>query len=264
MLAKQQRPLALITGASAGIGEAIAREYAANNYDVILVARRKEKLEQLGEELSAAHSISTYIHCVDLSRPDSTQQIVQYLQTIQRDIEILVNNAGFGLAPEFTNTSWQEQASFLQLMLNTPCELAHALLPAMRKRGHGSIINIASMAGFAPAGRGHTLYAASKAALIKFSQSLYMENQKYGLHIVAVCPGLTYSEFHDVNGQRGKLEALPKYLWQSSEDVAKATFKAGQRSNPVCIPGPINKTLYILNKILPEQLTMHLMKARHR
>lgn len=262
--ADNSRPFAIITGASAGIGAALAKVYASENYDVLLIARRQEKLIQLAEELETQYDVNAQIFTCDLSKTDAADKISAFVNLQNRPVDVLVNNAGFGLAPEFTNTSWEEQSAFLQLMLSTPCQLVHTLLPAMKKRGKGSIVNIASMAGYAPAGRGHTLYAASKAALIKFSQSLFMENRKYGLNIVAVCPGLTYSEFHDVNGQRDKLNSLPKYLWQSADQVALASFKAGNKASPVCIPGIVNKVLYVLNKILPETLSIQILKARHK
>ncbi len=256
--------LALITGASSGIGEATSRVYASEGYDVFLVARREEKLSSLCQEISQAHDITAHYFCADLSKTNAATGIVEDLDRQELSVDILINNAGFGLEPEFTNTTWQEQADFLQLMLNAPSELAHALLPQMKKRGSGSIINIASMAGFAPGSRGHTLYAASKSALIKFSQSLDQENQKYGLNIVALCPGLTYSEFHDVNGQRESLKTLPKLLWQTSEDVAEAIYKARNSKSAIYIPGTVNKTLYLLNKLLPESLSSYILKRRHR
>ncbi|WP_018997471.1 SDR family NAD(P)-dependent oxidoreductase [Hirschia maritima] len=261
---EETRPLVLITGASAGIGEALAQLYASKKYDVFLVARREEKLASFSKQLSKTHSINAMYFACDLSKPESPNLLLNQLRDRKLHVDVLINNAGFGLAPEFTNTSWAEQASFLQLMLNTPCELCHALLPAMRKQGHGSIINIASLAGYAPPGPGHTLYAASKAALIKFTQSLYLENKKYGLNIVAVCPGLTYSEFHDVNGQRDKLQNLPKFLWQTSDQVAQACFKAGNSKRAVHIPGLVNKALYTLNKLLPQRVSTQILKARHR
>ena len=261
---EKKRSLALITGASAGIGEALAKLYAYENYDVFLVARREEKLKTLSDLLVNTHSINAHFYACDLSRPEAPKELLNHIKSRNLTVDILINNAGFGLAPEFTNTSWAEQASFLQLMLNTPCELCHALLPAMRKQGHGSIINIASLAGYAPPGPGHTLYAASKAALIKFTQSLYLENKKYGLNIVAVCPGLTYSEFHDVNAQRDKLQNLPKFLWQTSDQVAQASFKAGNSKRAVHIPGLVNKALYTLNKLLPQRISTQILKVRHR
>ncbi|MFC7292468.1 SDR family NAD(P)-dependent oxidoreductase [Hirschia litorea] len=261
--AAMNRPLVLITGASAGIGAALARIYAENQYDLLLIARREERLAALATELEAQYNITAHTIASDLSKPHAIDEIITFLDAQNRHVDVLINNAGFGLAPEFTNTQWAEQANYLRLMLEAPCELTHKLLPAMRKRGKGSIINMASMAGYAPGGRGHTLYAATKAALIKFSQSLHQENKKYGLNIVAVCPGLTYSEFHDVNGQREKLANFPKYMWQTSEQVAKATFRAGQRQNPVYVPGLFNQTLYILNKLLPETLSMRLLSVRH-
>ncbi len=261
--AAEHRPLALITGASAGIGAALAHIYAENQYNVFLIARREDRLKALATELEAKYNITAMTFVADLSKLQAVDSIIENLESLNLDVDVLINNAGFGLAPEFTNTKWSQQANYLRLMLEAPCELTHKLLPAMRKRGKGSIINMASMAGYAPGGRGHTLYAATKAALIKFSQSLHQENKKYGLNIVAVCPGLTYSEFHDVNGQRDRLSNFPKYMWQTSEQVARATFKAGQRQNPVYVPGLFNQTLYILNKLLPETLSMRLLSVRH-
>jgi len=170
-----------------------------------------------------------------------------------------VNNAGYGLPGTYLDNDWAAHADFLQLMLRAPCELTHALLPKMVESGFGRIINVASLAGHIPGSREHTLYGAVKSFLIKFSQSLNLEMQGTGVHVSALCPGFTYSEFHDVNGTRDSVSKLPEWAWMSAENCAEAGVEACERNRAVFIPGRVNKGAALMARLLPEKLALYIM-----
>jgi short-subunit dehydrogenase len=255
------RRLALITGGSAGIGAAFAKVYARQGFDVALVARRRERLDELGVELRKAHGIDTISIVADLAQPGAVDTILAQLMGPGRNVDVLVNNAGYGLPGTWAGTSWQDQAAALQVMLTAPLELTHKVLPAMIAERWGRVLNIASLAGFAPGARGHTTYGAIKAALIKFSQSVNVELEGTGVHCTAVCPGFTFSEFHDVNGTRERVNQLPKWMWSTAEDVAESGWQASERNRPVVVPGAPNKVLAGLAKAIPDDLALHMVKG---
>jgi len=254
-----EQPICLITGASAGIGAAIAREYAARGWDLALVARREEPMVALALDLKKDFCTTSHIFSADLFAQDATDKLVARIKNKKIKISGLVNNAGYGLPGTFLDNEWQAHADFLQLMLRAPCELTHALLPEMVENGLGRIINVASLAGHIPGSREHTLYGAVKSFLIKFSQSLNLEMQGTGVHVSALCPGFTYSEFHDVNGTRSSVSKLPDWAWMRAEDCAAAGVEACERNRAVFIPGRVNKGAAVLAKLLPDTLALHIM-----
>lgn len=248
-----ERRLALVTGASAGIGAAFARLLAARGYDLALTARRADRLETLAAELRAGHGVEALPIAADLSEPDAPRRILDDLAAGGRHVDALVNNAGYGLPGGYASTAWAEQAAFIQVMTTAPCELAHHVLGGMRERRFGRIVNVASLAGLVPGSAGHTLYAASKAFLIKFSQSLHLESAPEGVHVTALCPGFTYTEFHDANGTRARVSAAtPGWLWQSAEAVVAAGWAAAEANRPVCVPSAANKAIAALAKAIPD------------
>ena len=253
------RRLALITGASSGIGKALAQEFAANGWALALVARREDRLRALADQLEDQHRIETLVIAADLNDPAAPKAIVDAVESRERQIDALVNNAGFGLPGTYTGTTWKQQSDFIQLMYTSYCELVHRVMPGMEERGYGRILNVASVAGIMPGSRGHTLYSSVKAALIKFSQSLHLEGKASGIHVSALCPGLTYSEFHDVNNTRKLVSKMPKFWWLEAEQVAKAGYDALQRNQVVCVPGLWWKFLTGLNQVLPGPASMWLM-----
>jgi short-subunit dehydrogenase len=253
------RRLVLITGASSGIGKALAREFAANGWDLALTARREDRLVELAEELKAQYGVDSLTIEADLSQPGAPKNIIDAIEASDRQIDGLVNNAGMGLPGIFTETTWQAQATFIQLMLTSYAELVHQVMPGMQERGFGRILNVASIAGLMPGSKGHTLYAAVKSALIKFSQSLHFEGKSHGIHATALCPGFTYTEFHDVNGTRGMVSKLPGYWWLTADQVAQTGYSALQRNQPISVPGLWYKFLAGLNQILPTPAAMWLL-----
>jgi short-subunit dehydrogenase len=248
---------ALVTGASAGIGAALARVFARNGFDLVLTARRADRLSGLQSDLQRVHGITARVIVADLAQPGAPAEIVAEA-TAHAPIDVLVNNAGYGLPGLYADTAWEAQRDFLQVMVTAPCELVHRLLPAMQARRYGRILNIASVAGLVPGGMSHTLYGASKAHMIRFSEALYAETQGTGVHVTALCPGFTVSEFHDVNHTRAQMSRLPKFLWLSAEDVAEAGYAAVMRGSPLSIPGFAYKVITAAAHLLPRRALIEL------
>jgi short-subunit dehydrogenase len=258
-----ERRLALVTGASAGIGAAFARIFARHGYDLALTARRAERLQALAQEARLRFGVEALVLPADLADPAAPGALLARLAAEGRVVDALVNNAGYGLPGGFANTRWEDQARFVQVMMTAPSELAHRVLPGMVGRRFGRIVNVASLAGLAPPAAGHTLYAASKAYLIKLSQSLHLEAKAAGVHVTALCPGFTYSEFHDVNGTREQVAAsTPRWLWMGADEVAAVGYQALEANRPVCVPGLANKALAGLAKLMPEALALAIMDSQ--
>ncbi|PVM85093.1 dehydrogenase [Caulobacter radicis] len=257
------RRLALITGASAGIGAAFARIYASHGYDVALTARRLDRLESLAAEIRMRFGVEAYAISADLADPGGVDAVLAAVAAEGREIDALVNNAGYGLPGTFDKTSWADQSAFLQVMLTSVCEMTHKVLPGMVERRFGRIVNVASLAGLAPGSAGHTLYAATKSFLVKFSQSLHLENLANGVHASALCPGFTLSEFHDVNGTRAQVsQSLPAWMWLGADEVAAAGYEAAEANRPVCVTGAPNKAIAVLAKIIPDEWALALIASQ--
>lgn len=252
----------LVTGASSGIGAAIAREYARRGKPLVLVARRAERLEALAAELSG--SVSCVVIAADLADPATPARLFAETQSRGLFIETLVNNAGYGVPGRYLSADWKTHADFLQVLMTSVAELSHRYLPAMEAAGRGRILNVASLAGLVPASAGHTLYGATKLWLIRFSESLDQEMRKHGVHVTALCPGMTYTEFHDVNGMREKVSKLPKLLWLSSEEVARIGVDAVEAGKPRVVSGGANRIIAALSKYLPDALARALIGSRSK
>lgn len=257
------RRLALVTGASAGIGAAFARVLAARGYDLALTARRTERLEQLAAELRAAHGTEAFVVTADLARPEAPQRVLDEIAARGRPVDALVNNAGYGLTGAFAVTSWADQQAFLQVMVTAPCEFSHKVTPGMVERGFGRIVNVASVAGLVPGAAGHTLYAGAKSLMIKASQSLHLEAAAYGVHVTALCPGFTLTEFHDVNGTRARVSAAtPRWAWLSADAIAEAGWRAVEANKAMCVPGLAYKLIVAATKLIPESLALAVMRSQ--
>jgi short-subunit dehydrogenase len=252
------RRLALITGASAGIGTALAREFAGHGYDLVLTARRLDRLEALGAELGARHRITTHSIAADLADPAAPAALFAEIGRRGLKVDALVNNAGYGLPGHYHRTDWNEQAAFLQVLVTSVCHLSHLALPGMMERRFGRILNVASLAGLIPGSAGHTLYGAAKSFVIKFSQSLALEATGHGVHVTALCPGLTYSEFHDVTGTRKRVSQMPEFMWMTAESVARQGYAAVERGQVVCVTGGFNRGIARLAKLVPERVALGL------
>jgi short-subunit dehydrogenase len=253
------RRLALVTGASSGIGAAFARHLVEQGFDLALTARRADRLELLAVELRGLGA-EVLVAPEDLSKPGATDRLLAETAARGRTVEVLINNAGFGLPGAYTRSGWDAQAASLQLMLVSVCELTHRVLPGMLEKRYGRIVNVASLAGLLPGASGHTLYAATKSFLIKFSQSLHLETRGTGVEATAVCPGFTFTEFHDANGTRDRVTAgTPAWAWQDAESVVREGWAAVERGRAVVVTGRANKTVAALAKVLPDELSLGVM-----
>ncbi len=253
-MADNKRRTALVTGASAGIGAAFARVFAQNGFDLVLSARRAERLEKLARELEKQYSITAHVIPADLAQPEAPQRIFDELSAKGIHIDALVNNAGYGVPGLYKHEKWQRHRDFIQVLVTSPSHLVHLFEPGMLERGYGRIINVASLAGLVPPSAGHTHYGAAKAFMIRFSQAHALELEGSGVHVTALCPGFTYSEFHDVSGAREKVSKLPKFMWMQADEVAVQGFEAVMRGDTLYINGPLNRAIAFAAKYLPNWL----------
>lgn len=254
---------ALVTGASAGIGAAFARALAARGHDLILTARREDRLQALARAVSEAHGTQCRIVVADLAEADGVRRIAE---AVEQAPAWVINNAGYGVAGKFNAVDWSTHEAFLRVMVTAVVELSYRLLPAMQHNGSGHIVNVASLAGLVPGSAGHTLYGASKAFLVKFSESLAAENRDTGVKVAALCPGFTYSEFHDVTGTRDQVSKMPDRMWMTAEAVVDYTLEqmAREAPLPVLIPGRINRNIDRMMRWLPKPLAYGIIARRSK
>ena len=259
------RPLCLITGASAGIGAALAREFAGHGWDLALTARREDRLIALADELSAAHGVEAFAIPADLSEPGACDAVLAAVAARGRVVAGLVNNAGYGLNGGFARTAWADEAAMIQVMLTAVVEMSHKVLPGMLERRYGRILNVASLAGMLPGSPGQTLYTPIKTFLIRLSETLYLETLDSGVHVTALCPGFTVTEFHDVNKSRANLtKVTPPWMWQDARTVARLGLEAVEAGRPLCVTGGPNQAIALISRLIPESLALGLTAWAHR
>lgn len=258
------RRTALITGASAGIGREIALVFAENGFDLVLVARRAERLQALAQEVQGKFGSKAEICAMDLSDPSAPARLEKEMEERGIKVDALINNAGYTVTGHFRHTEWAAQADLIQVMVTSYAELCHRFAPKMAARGYGRIINVASLAGHLPGAAGGTLYAASKSFIIKMCESLSLEYAIDNVHVTALCPGFTYSEFHDVAGNRDTVSKMPKLLWMQADVVAREAYEAVMRGDPVFINGRMNRFLALLARLLPQAPVRQLMARNER
>lgn len=252
---------ALITGASAGIGKAFAHIFAKNGFDVVLVARRQDKLQALADDIKKTHGQLAYVIAADLGDPAAPQMIYDWCESNHVEIDALINNAGYGLNCEFLQAEWEEHRAFMQVMMTSVVHLTRLFSPGMKARGYGRIINLASIAAWAPQLKGN-LYNAAKAFVLDFSQAIDLELKPDGVHCTALCPGFTFSEFHDVMGNRSSVSRLPKFLWMSADEVAQQGYDAVMEGKAVHVNGLVNQGVSQVMAMLPPRVKEFLSKQQ--
>ena len=258
------RRLALVTGASAGLGVAFARACAARGHDLVLTARRRERLTALAAELASA-AVTVHVLPADLSAPEGAATLLDGLEARGLSPDLLINNAGYSRTDGFLASPWPELAGELEVLVQAPLRLARALAPAMVRRGHGRILNVASLAGLLPATGGDTLYGPAKGFLIQQSRGLHLQLKGTGVHVTALCPGYTLTEFHDANGTRAAVStAYPRAMWMSAEAVVAAGLAGVEANRPVVIPGALNRGLALLARLTPPGLALRLVEGHAR
>jgi uncharacterized protein len=240
---------ALITGASAGIGEAIARELAARGHGVTLVARREDRLRSLAGELSERFDVRAEAMGVDLGSQTARADLPRRLDELGLEVEILVNNAGFGGGEEFARTDRERLVSMVELNCVALVDLQATYLPMMVERGRGAVINIASTAAFQPL-PGAATYGATKAFVLSLSEAV----------LTAVCPGPVKTEFAEAAGLSGAEEQVPGVLWMSAESVAKSAVEAAAEGKRAIIPGLLNRAGALTGQHAPHMLALPIAK----
>ncbi|NHF67425.1 SDR family NAD(P)-dependent oxidoreductase [Xanthomonas hortorum] len=254
---------ALVTGASSGIGREIARAYAMRGVPLILTARRVDRLEALAAELSAL--VQVHVLPADLADPAAAEALVAQIQRNGWTVSTLVNNAGYGVPGRYLHNDWATHARFLQVMVGAVCELTWRLLPMIRASGQGRILNVASFAALTPSADGQTLYAASKSFLLRFSESLALENADCAVRVCALCPGFAWSEFHDITGTREAMSTLPGWAWLQADAVAEYGIEALERGQVLAVPGWRYRLANAGLRLLPHATTLWLMaRGSHR
>lgn len=244
---------ALITGASSGLGASFARQLAARGYQLILVARRQERLERLAAELGARHALRVEVLPADLSQTAGIERVVERIVG-QPTLDLLVNNAGFGTTGPFTASDPARQLAMIQVHVVASVRLCQAALPGMIRRGRGSIINVSSVVALLPPLPGNVTYTATKSYLARFSEALQLELSGSGVRVQALCPGLTRTEFHSSPEFKDFGPArTPALLWMTADQVVSRSLRALENGRGVIyVPGWQNKLIVLLfgNRIL--------------
>lgn len=236
---------ALVTGASAGLGAEFARQLASRGMHLVLVARRHDAMAELAQELHTKHGTRCEIIAADLSDPAEPQRVLHEIQSRGLVIELLVNNAGFGVVGEVDHADVNRLLELIRLNVAAVTELTYRLLPGMLERKHGAILNVSSLSAFQPVAY-MGVYAASKAFVLHLSEALHCELKDRGIYVTAVCPGVTRTSFFDIAGAPGWLQ---KHSSQDVESVVKAALKALERRHQYVVPGWKNYLLTLLVRI---------------
>ena len=250
--------IALVTGASSGIGEAIARRLARDGKHLVLVARRRDRLEALAAELRTAHRIEVHPIATDLVQLDAGKRLVAEVERRGLVVDWLVNNAGFGTYGRFDRLPIEKELAEVELNVKVLVELTGRLLPGMVARDRGVIMNVSSVAGFGP-GPYMATYCATKAFVLSFSEGLAAELRDTGVKVLCVCPGFTKTEFQasaEVDATR-----MPSFAWMSAEEVADQAVR-GVGRGPVLVNGVMNNVMArVVMRLMPSRLTARMMES---
>ena len=245
---------ALITGATAGIGNAFARELARRGTNLVIVARSTDRLEQVATELRAKHGVEVEVITADLGTADGISAVSYRLTDSGRPIDLLVNNAGASLAGWFGTTDIADEDHQLDLLVRAPLHLMDAAIKSMSGRGQGGIINVASVAAFTPRGT----YSAHKAWLVNLSQWAHLQYADVGITVQALCPGFTRTEFHQ--RMEANIDTVPRWMWLKADQVAKASLRDLERGKTLSVPSLRYKVLATLARHAPIGLVASIAK----
>jgi short-subunit dehydrogenase len=246
------RPLALITGASSGIGATFARKLAARGYDLALVARRKDKLAETARDIESSHSVRAEILAADLTRDADLLTVEDYILR-SPNLDFLVNNAGFGIAGRFFSLPIEGQDQMHRLHVIAPLRLMHAALSGMIARRRGTIVNVSSVSAFGQ-NPGSVSYSATKTWMNSFTEGLYMELKSAGspVQVQALCPGFTLSEFHDA--MHFDRKQIPAWMWMSADEVVDTSLRALSSGRLVVVPGFGYRLLVAMMRAFPRSI----------
>ena len=249
---------ALITGASSGIGAAVATEFASRGYSLILVARREERLRTLANELSSEHDVDAEIVVADLSKEEERDRLQSELGGRGRAVEVLVNNAGFGHQADFARSPRERMVEMVRVNVEAVVDLTSRFITPMVERGRGSIINIASTSAFQPL-PGSAVYAASKSFVLSFSEAIRTELRGSGVTVTAVCPGPVRTEFMASAEVPGVEDRTPGIVWMSAEDIARHAVDGAAHDKRVVVPGTLNRAGALVGQHSPRAIALPLI-----
>lgn len=233
---------ALITGASAGLGVEFAEQLARSGLDLVLVARRKEKLEEVAASLQEKHGVSVSTVSADLADPSAPEALFEFTRTAGLEIDYLINNAGSAGPHLLEEPEWAPQAEFLELMMISIPHMCHHFIPPMLERGFGRVINVSSVAGRIPRPAG-AHYGPSKAYVIALTEELALSLSGTGVHVSTLCPGFTHTDFHRAGGLSEMKSSLPNFLWYDAETVVRDGLRAVEKGKPIMISGRLYRWL---------------------
>jgi uncharacterized protein len=249
---------ALVTGASSGIGAAIAAELASRGYSLALVARREERLRSLAAELASDQGIDADVVACDLADPAERDRLMDELRDRGRAVELLVNNAGFGHQADFAPSPRERMVEMVRVNVEAVVDLTSRFLGPMVEKGRGGVINIASTAAFQPL-PGSAVYAASKAFVLSFSEAIRTELRGSGVTVTAVCPGPVKTEFTEVAGVGGVEERTPGAVWMTAEEIARHAVDGAKRDRRVVVPGTLNRATALAGQHSPRAVALPLI-----
>lgn len=252
----------LITGASGGIGMEFARVFAQNGHDLFLVARSRDKLETLKEELQARYAVEVMIYPADLTSSTELEKLYEYLNHRDLRVDVLVNNAGMGDLCAFLDSEWKRQQALLDLNITALVRLTYWIGNDMKKYGSGKIINLSSVAAFS-AGPNMALYYASKSFVLSFSEALSEEMKGSGVTVTALCPGPTATGF-EKSANMGKSVMFSRFKPATAAQVAQAGYRTAMLGKRVKYHGMITHTYSLLTRILPRSAALQLAKRMNR
>lgn len=258
-----EHSIALVTGASSGIGAEIARGLAARGHAIGLIARRQERLVELAAKLTEAYGVAAHPFAADLSSAGGRDDVAGRIAAAELEVGVLVNNAGFGDAGDFHNTDRERNLRMIELNCAALTDLQGRYLPPMVERGEGAVINIASMAAFQPL-PSNAVYAATKAFVLSLSEAVHTEVKSRGVTVTAVCPGPVKTEFLEEAGMSGADERTPGFVWTDVEDVAKAAVQAAESGKRVVVPGLLNRAGALGGQHLPRAALLPLARRAWR
>jgi uncharacterized protein len=259
-MTQEKRPVTLITGASAGIGAALAHEFAAHGHELVLVARREQALGALADAIAAKGANRPTVLRADLARADAVQGIAEALDQRGLEPDVVVNNAGFGLLGAVDELDRAEQLTMVDLNVRVLTDLSLAFIDSLKRR-RGGILNVASIAAFMP-GPGMAVYYASKAYVLSFSEALHRELKPKGVRVTVLCPGPVPTEFQARAGMSG--DALPPLLTRSAEQVAKDAYRGLMQGRRVVVPGAANRVAATAIRLTPHRILLDLIARQQR
>lgn len=258
-----EKSVALITGATSGIGKAFAFEFARQQYDLIITGRRKEVINRVADELRDTFHINVTVNIADFTDISDMNRLLELLEK-EDHLEVLVNNAGYGMGRLFCHDDAEHQLNMLKVHVNAPLMIIHKVLPSMIRNNRGIIINVSSMAAYIPTGT-NSMYTSTKAFILNFSESLNLEVRRYGIRLQCLCPGFTHTDFHTKLEPPVNLKKRSLFVsWMEPAAVVKHSMCCLHKGKVICIPGFKNKMVALLLPIIPRKLYYSIINKLER